>query len=56
MNKYVKNRRVIRFIRLILGIFAVMINTSCCITGYCQTTDSPQQGIYKDQIKEYNTN
>jgi hypothetical protein len=56
MNRSIKNRLGIYFIQLILGIFAMTMNTSCCITGYCQTTENPQQGTYQNQIKEYNTN
>jgi len=55
MVKFIKNIRLVYVLQLVLGIFAVVINTSCCITGYCQTTESPQQGVYKDKIKEYNT-
>lgn len=56
MYRLIKNIKRIYLIQLVLGIFVVTINTSCCITGYCHTTESTQQGVYEDHINEYNTN
>ncbi|MFQ9316300.1 hypothetical protein [uncultured Dysgonomonas sp.] len=52
MKRYIKKWVATHSLQFILGIFIVAVNTSCCITGYCQIDENQQHAGSKEINKE----
>lgn len=52
MKKHIKKWIATHSLQFILGIFIVAVNTSCCVTGYCQIDENQQYAGSEEINKE----